>query len=641
MVGGFAALICGCGTVDRDAPMARISGDVHGLWNGVDGVVLRLEAHGIDARLTVSNNGPFQFDPGIARGGSYTVTIASNPANHSCMIESGGNGSAAVMGNMPVSVSCHGPDVELTLSGPRAWRLDSEQDIQMISVSAVTQAVALTIQGSSLTSAMIDGAAIALGQPTAPIALVLGATNISVSLAARGGQSKTYQVVVRRGAALLEQIAYGKASNTQGNNGFGGALALDGDTLVVGAPCESSGATGVDRDPAGASAPCAGAVYVFARAGGTWSQQAYIKASNTEMNDEFGAALALSGNTLAVGAPGEDSSATGIDGAQADNLAGDAGAVYVFVRTGTTWSQQAYIKASNAGAQDHFGNAVTLSADTLAVGAHGEASAATQIDGDQADDTATKAGAVYVFVRNGVTWGQQAYLKASNGQRFDELGFSVALAGDTLIASAPGESSAAGAVYVFVRTAAQWAQQAHIEASNPGEGAFFGCSVALSHERIAVGAYQESSAAQNAGAAYVFTWAGTTWQQEAYIRASNAEVGDLFGWSIALSGDTLVAGAYHEASAAIGVDGAESNNSVTGGGAAYLFVRSGTDWEQRAYVKASNTGMGDLFGWSVAVSDDTLVVAAQGEASASTSVNPANGQQDNSASNAGAIYLFR
>src|SRR5262249_19250367 len=142
---------------------------------------------------------------------------------------------------------------------------------------------------------------------------------------------------------------------------------------------------------------------------------AYLKASNTDGSDELGWSVALSadGLTLAVGAPFESSMATGIDGDQADNSAPDAGAVYVFIRTGATWTQQAYIKASNTHANEGFGFSVALSADgsTLAVGALEESSAATGVNGDQVDDSAPDAGAVYVFTRSGATWNQQAYIK--------------------------------------------------------------------------------------------------------------------------------------------------------------------------------------------------------------------------------------
>jgi hypothetical protein len=140
-----------------------------------------------------------------------------------------------------------------------------------------------------------------------------------------------------------------------------------------------------------------GAVYVFTRTGSIWSQDAYIKASNTEAFDHFGYSVSLSGNTLAVGAFIEDSNATGVNGNQLDNTATSSGAVYVFTRTGSTWSQDAYIKASNAEANDAFGSSVSLSGGTLAVGASGEASNATGVNGNQFDNNAAVSGAVYVL----------------------------------------------------------------------------------------------------------------------------------------------------------------------------------------------------------------------------------------------------
>jgi hypothetical protein len=665
---GLLCVLGGCGAVGMDGrpELVPVAGEVRGLWDGADGVVLRLEAKAADIALTVPANGAFQFDPGIASGLSYTVTIMSNPTGHACTIDAGGNGTAGA--GTAVSVACRGPSVAITASGPWQGQFDPDLDTQMLSASVVQQDATVTVSGDSLMGATIQGVSVPPGQPSAPLALALGMTTVPVAVTARGGLSKTYQLVFQRGPSAIAQIVYGKSSNTRGNSGFAAALAIDGDTLAVGAPCESSNAKGINAgNPDDTSAACAGAVYVFVRSGGVWAQQAYVKPSNTEAGDGFGSAVALSGNTLAVGATGEDSAANQINGNQGDNLASEAGAVYVFVRDGTTWSQQAYLKAPNAGAGDNFGSAVALSGNTLAVGATGEDSAANQINGNQADDTAPNAGAVYVFVRSGETWEQQAYLKAANGEAQDELGFSVALVGDTLVAGAPGEASAvaagadpannaadaAGAVYVFVRAGAAWSQQAYLKASNPGKGDFFGCSVALAPDTLAVGAYQESSTASgvdhdqandgalNAGAAYVFVRSGGAWQQQAYVKASNTQSGDLFGWSVALSGDTLVAGAYHEASAATGLDGDQNNNALSGAGAAYVFMRSGASWEQRAYVKASNTGMGDLFGWAVAVSPDTLVVAAQGEASAASGINPTSGERDNGAADAGAVYLFQ
>jgi hypothetical protein len=165
----------------------------------------------------------------------------------------------------------------------------------------------------------------------------------------------------------------------------------------VGARYESSNATGINGDQADNSAANSGAVYVFTRTGSSWAQQAYIKASNTGANDVFGLSVSLSGDTLAVGAFGEASNAMGINGNEADNSTSNSGAVYVFTRTGSTWAQQAYVKASNTEANDRFGGSVSLSGDTLVVGAFGEASNATGINGSEVDNAAPNSGAVYVF----------------------------------------------------------------------------------------------------------------------------------------------------------------------------------------------------------------------------------------------------
>jgi hypothetical protein len=208
-------------------------------------------------------------------------------------------------------------------------------------------------------------------------------------------------------AGMLQTIGYFKASNTEANDVFGESISLsaDGNTLAVAAVVEASAATGINGNQVDNSAPGAGAVYVFTRSGATWSQQAYIKPSNTQANDFFGESISLSadGNTLAVGADGEASAATGINGNQADNSAFLSGAVYVYTQSSATWPQQAYVKASNTETADLFGHTVALNADgnTLAVGAIFEASAATGIGNGnqfyQADNSAPSAGAVYLY----------------------------------------------------------------------------------------------------------------------------------------------------------------------------------------------------------------------------------------------------
>ena len=463
----------------------------------------------------------------------------------------------------------------------------------------------------------------------------------------------------------LTQQAYVKASNTGTGDQFGTFIALDGQTLAVGAANEDSNATGVDGDQANDDALNAGAVYVFTRSGTVWSQQAYLKASNTGVNDLFGNSVAISGDTLVVGAFHEASNATGVDGDQSNDDTGASGAAYVFIRSGSTWSQQAYLKASNTGNFDEFGKSVTISGDTLVVGAPGERSNATGVNGDQANNSAHSSGAAYVFTRSGATWSQQAYLKASNTGNFDLLGFSLDISGDTVVVGAHAEKSNAtgvggdetdnsltnaGAAYVFTRSDSTWSQQAYLKASNTGDGDEFGKSIAVDGETLVVGAHREDSnatgvggdeandSAGDSGAAYVFTRSGSTWSQQAYLKASNTDSLDEFGSSVAIDGDALVVGALEEASNATGVDGDEANDSAGGAGAAYLFIRSGTDWSQQAYLKASNTASDDKFGYSVAVAGTTVAVGAHFEDSNATGVDGDQANSDAGAS--GAVYVF-
>ena len=461
-----------------------------------------------------------------------------------------------------------------------------------------------------------------------------------------------------RNAGIWSQQAYLKASNTEMGDLFGGSVAVSGDTVVVGANQESSGATGVNGNEVNNSAASAGAGYVFVRNGTTWTQQAYLKASNTGANDLFGQSVAVSGDTVVVGAYQESNSATGVNGDQSDNGATNSGAAYVFVRNGTSWSQQSYLKASNTGQGDGFGFAVTVSSNTVVVGAYGEDSNAAGVNGDQNDNSAPDSGAAYAFVRTGTTWTQQSYLKASTARNsIANFGTSVAVSGDTMVvgASALFNHGQGSAVYVFVRSGTNWSQQAQLTRFRAMGDDGFGLSVAASGDTVVVGAPFESRSATGvngdqtdtsfltAGAAYVFVRTGTHWRQEAYLKASNTDAGDYFGSSVAISGDTVVVGANRESSSATGVNGDGSNNSAIDSGAAYVFVRNGTNWSQQAYLKASNAegaGLyyGDLFGSSVAVSGDTIVVGALLEASNATGVN--GDQNDNSMLYAGAAYVF-
>jgi hypothetical protein len=463
----------------------------------------------------------------------------------------------------------------------------------------------------------------------------------------------------------LIQQAYLKASNTDAQDNLGYSVAISGETLVIGAIGEASTATGVNGNQGDNSVSQAGAAYVFVRTGGVWVQQAYLKASNTDAGDWFGYSVAISGDTVVVGAPKEASKTTGVNGNQGDNSAQNAGAAYVFVRAKGEWVQQAYLKASNTDAGDYFGYSVAISGETVVVGAFGEASNATGLNGNEGDNSAPQSGAAYVFVRTSGVWVQQAYLKASNTGAGDFFGQSVAIYGDAIVVGAPGEASNAtgvngnqgdnsapnsGAAYVFVRISGVWVQHAYLKASNTGVGGSFGWSVSISGDTVIVGAYGEDSnatgvngnqgdnSAPYAGAAYVFVRTSGVWVQQAYLKASNTDAGDWFGYSVAISGDTVVVGALYESSKATGANGNQGDNSALNSGAAYVFVRISGVWAQQAYLKASNNDSLDYFGLSVAISGDTVVVGAVGEASSATGVN--GNQGDNSADSAGAAYVF-
>jgi hypothetical protein len=452
-----------------------------------------------------------------------------------------------------------------------------------------------------------------------------------------------------RGATPTQEV-YLKAADRSSWDGFGTALAVSGNLAVVGASKENSAACGVDGNALNESSLGSGAAYVYARQDGIWVQQAYLKASNTGDYDGFGSAVAISGETIVIGAMLEDSASGGIDGNQADNTATAAGAAYVFVKENGAWIQQAYLKAAEPHEWDLFGAAVAISGDTIVIGANREDSAATGVNGNAADQSASRAGAAYVFTRSSGTWSQQAYLKASDTAANAEFGSAVGIAGDAVVVGAPLAAGNAGAAYFFHRSGSTWSPQARVSASNAAAGARFGYAVSISGNSAAIGARGEASAATGvggnqadssapeAGAVYVFSNNGSAWSQEAYLKASNTGSGDCFGDALALDGDRLVVGAWGEDSAASGVNGNGADNNAEGAGAAYLFSRIAGVWLQEAYLKASNSEAGDWFGGAVAISGDTLLAAAERESGSGAGAHAV--QNGNGVPCSGAAYGF-
>ncbi len=372
------------------------------------------------------------------------------------------------------------------------------------------------------------------------------------------------------------------ASDAQADDCFGGS-AISGDYVIVGASGEDAG--GSD----------AGAAYIFYRSGSSWTQQAKITASDAQAGDNF-VSCAISGDYAIVGASDEDAGGS------------DAGAAYIFIRSGTSWTQQAKITASDAEEEDYFGLSVSISGDYAIVGAYWED------PGDTYD-----AGAAYIFYRSGTDWTQQAKLTASDAEEEDYFGLSVSISGDYAIIGADEEDSAApagesGAAYIFYRSGTNWTQQAKITASDAHFNDYFGCSVSISGDYAIVGAYYKEIDGSYPGAAYIFYRSGTDWTQQAKITASDAQESDLFGMSVSISGDYAIVGAYGE-------DTAGSN-----AGAAYSYLRNGVTWTEKSKITASDAQADDYFGVGVSISSDYAIVAACCE--------------DTGGSNAGAAYIY-
>ena len=372
------------------------------------------------------------------------------------------------------------------------------------------------------------------------------------------------------------------------NDTFGFAVAISGDTVVVGTSLDNHGAMNDG-----------GSAYVYVRTGDQWTQQAKLIAHDAAADDLFGYSVAVSGDTVVVGALFDD-----------HLLGTNAGSAYVFTRSGGVWTQEAKLTAADAGAGDAFGVSVAIEGGTVVIGANQD-NLFGAIDG----------GSAYVFTRSGTLWTQQAKLTALDAAATDMFGSAVALSGDTALIGASNDDNAggtdAGAAYTFIRLATIWVQQAKITASDAAANDNFGRAVSLSGATALVGATGDDlTTGLDGGAAYVFTGLAALWTQQAKLRASDGAPSDYFGYAVAVSGDTAVVGVLND-----------DHSGGNDGGSAYVYVRSGVTWTQHDKVVAFDTAANDYFGISVALRDDTAVVGAY------TDDHPGVG-------NAGSAYVF-
>jgi len=371
------------------------------------------------------------------------------------------------------------------------------------------------------------------------------------------------------------------ASDAQAFDQLGYSISINSDAtyVIVGARQEDGGSGDPVSD--------AGAAYVYVRSGSTWSQQQKLVASDAEASDYFGSSVSIGsdGTYAIVGAYNETSG---------------AGAAYIFTRSGSTWTQQAKLTASDATANDNFGTSVSINSD----GTYAIAGASYE------DTGGTNAGAAYVFTRSGSTWSQQAKIQSSDIQASDFFGQSVSINsdGDYAIVGAWQEDtggSNAGAAYIFTRSGSTWTQQAKIQSSDAQASDFFGYSVSINSDATyaIVGAFGEDGGSgdplSNAGAAYVFSRSGSTWTQQAKIVPDDLQAGDSVGnMAVAISGDgtTVIVGAAFE-------DGG-AGDPLTSAGAAYVFTRSDSTWTQQAKLTASDAATNDRFGLSATINSD-------------------------------------
>ena len=331
-----------------------------------------------------------------------------------------------------------------------------------------------------------------------------------------------------------------------------------------------------------------GSVYVFTERFHIWRTQERIYSPETAEDYSFGWSVSVSGDTAVFGAPVRNWNAAG------------SGCAYVYTRMGIKWIYQAKLLPPDGRDYEFFGASVSLDGDTVVIGAPWD------------DDNGNESGSTYVFSRNGTTWALQAKLLASDGGIGDNFGYFVSLDGDTVLIGAPWDNDKgvdSGSAYVFTRSDSNWTQQAKLLASDGVKYDQFGISVSLDGDTALIGASdfnEYSYIATGPGSAYMFTRTGTTWTQQAKLLASDGANGDRFGYSVSLSGDSALIGAFWDCNVV--------RNGRNFFGSAYVFTHTGTIWAQQQKLQVYS-GVSRNFGISVGLKDDTAVISSYYEGS--------------------------
>jgi hypothetical protein len=357
--------------------------------------------------------------------------------------------------------------------------------------------------------------------------------------------------------------------NTSYYNCFGGSfgysISKDGDYVIIGAPFDKH--NGV----------FSGAAYIFTHIDTNWVQQAKLIPFDGEKNDRFGYSVSISGNTVLIGAHRDDDNGP------------SSGSAYVFTRTGTDWTLQEKLYPSDGNQLDFFGKSVSLYEDTALIGAYGD------------DDNGDFSGSAYIFKRYDNNWTQLAKLVPFDGEAGDLFGRSVFLNGSTAVIGAPEDDDLGynfGSVYIFTLSNTSWIKQAKLLPSGGDSGGHFGYSIFLNADTVIIGAWGEDDFGVDCGSAYIFVNSGTVWTEQARLTPNDGDGRDLFGVSVSLDDNYAIIGAPGE------------SVYEQGSGCAYIFVRSGSTWIQKAKLLPSILDYEDSFGDAVCIEEDLAIIGA-------------------------------
>lgn len=359
-----------------------------------------------------------------------------------------------------------------------------------------------------------------------------------------------------------------QSSDLAAGDSFGTKVAIDGDTIIVGAQNESHYVASYGSDQS------VGAAYVFTRSGTTWTQEAKLQASAETYlapGDKFGDNVAIEGDTAVITASRHHY-----------NGSSDTGAAYVFTRSGTSWSQRKKLVASDAASFDRFGTGLAIHNGYIVIGAY--------LEGGGND------GSAYVYQGSGSSWSQRTILGPSPTANDIYFGSGCAMDGNTIVVSGSGDNGNTGAAYVFTGSGSSWSQQAKLVGSNQSNN-HRGAAVAIDGDTILYGCGQgDNSNGTDAGEAYIFTRSGSTWTEQAYLEADDGAGGDRFGHAVALYGDIALVGAYL------------NDTTGTTAGKVYIFERSAGVWSQIGKYQSNSPAASQQFGISLGMTDTTAVI---------------------------------